>query len=142
MRYASEGQIPHRRGWPGWCSAWPGKPPSCRVRHPNFLRDHLLSLFSVTTARIIQVHEGSQFASTLHRLSLLRLRFDRRLTAGLRIELVDFASQLHQLTQLFEVRYPASEAGGTGTGASCPRCRAPMVGRRLLNHDVKARVAD
>ena len=48
--------------------------------------------FQLQLPAIIQVHEGSQFGSTLHRLSLLRLQLDRRLAAGLGIHLVDFAS--------------------------------------------------
>jgi hypothetical protein len=36
--------------------------------------------------------KGAQFGSTLHRLSLLRLRLDRRLITGLGIEIVDLAS--------------------------------------------------
>ena len=36
---------------------------------------------------------------------------------------------------------PPAEAGGTGTGASRPGCRAPAVRRWFLDDDVKARVA-
>src|SRR5271165_3023257 len=88
-----------------------------------------------------RLSKGAQFGSTLHRLSLLRLRLDRRLTTGLGIEFVDFASQLHQLTKLFPSRHPACEAGGTGTGASRPGRITHMVRRWFLDDDVKARVA-
>src|SRR5581483_9792562 len=87
-----------------------------------------------------RLSSGAHTGSTSIRLSLLRLRLRNRLAVALGVELVDFASQLDQLTKLFKRRHAAGKPCRTTRDAPRPRVGRRMIRSRLLDDNVETSV--